>query len=71
MLEGRDVRVYLDSTDVYGIGALMYHLLTFERPWHDKVEVKKALKSNRRRKVKKAIYEAVSFIFCNIAATMM
>lgn len=60
MLEGgRDVRVYLDSTDVYGIGALMYHILTFERPWHDKIEVRKALRAGRRH-ARKAIHEAVS-----------
>lgn len=52
--------VKLDSTDVYGIGALLYHLLTLERPWLDHLDVREAFKKNKRHSVKRAIYRAVS-----------
>lgn len=32
----------VNKTDIYGIGALLYRLITFETPWHHDEELKNA-----------------------------
>ena len=63
MLNDGEHNLMLDSTDVYGIGALLYHLLTLERPWNHHQDIKQALDNKQKRRlVKETIYNAVSLI---------
>ena len=63
MLNDGEHILMLDSTDVYGIGALLYHLLTLERPWNHHQDIKQALDNKQKRRlVKETIYNAVSLI---------
>lgn len=66
MLRNHDVKsIKVDSTDVYGIGALLYHILTLERPWLDHLDVREAFRNPKRRGVRRAILKAVSIHIIN------
>ena len=65
---GKTKTPYLDSTDVYSIGALGYRLVTLKRPWHDNPEVESAMRERSRHKVSQAIEKAVSML-CGCLST--
>lgn len=47
------------NTDVYGLGATAFHLITLERPWHQLPEISTAHKQKNREQVKKLIKQQV------------
>lgn len=54
-----------DGTDIYGLGAALFHLITLERPWHFLPSVKKILicpPPDRKQAITEAIKTEVDIV---------